>query len=206
MADIPLKPRRKPVQSRSRVTQNAILDAFVRLLLERGYARLTIRDIVAIAGVGLGTLYEYFPNKKSIAANCIHQRFKSVGDLMLARIESARGKPLAEMVDALLDTVVALHTERTEEWSALIFLERQISDEQAYRVLYRHFVGIWGQAIRACAGPPRDELVEDVAYVLHAAVYGLLYQTLMCRPHAVGTPEFRRQLGELVHGYLGAAM
>ncbi|WP_052452194.1 TetR/AcrR family transcriptional regulator [Noviherbaspirillum autotrophicum] len=205
MADIPLKPRRKPVQSRSRVTQNAILDAFVRLLLERGYARLTIRDLVAIAGVGLGTLYEYFPNKKSIAANCIHQRFKSVGDSMLVRIEAVRGKPLGELVDALLDTVVALHAERPEEWSALIFLERQISDEQAYRTLYRHFVGIWAQAIRASGTPNRAELVEDMAYVLHVAVYGLLYQTLMCRPHTVGTPVFRHQLGMLVHGYVKAA-
>lgn len=203
MAEIPLKPRRKPVQSRSKVTQNAILDAFVRLLLERGYARLTIRDIVAIAGVGLGTLYEYFPNKKSIAANCIRQRFKSVGERMLACIEASRGKPLAEIADALLDTVVALHAERTEEWSALIFLERQISDEEAYRTLYRHFVGIWTQAIRASDEPVQQEAAEEVAYILHAAVYGLLYQTLMCRPQAVGTPMFRQQLGSLVHGYLG---
>lgn len=192
------------MQSRSKVTQNAILDAFVRLLLERGYARLTIRDLVAIAGVGLGTLYEYFPNKKSIAANCIHQRFKSVGEHMLTCIESCRGKPLAEMVDALLDTVVAPHAERTEEWSALIFLERQISDEQAYRALYRHFVDIWALAIRSSKEEVPSELVDDLAYVMHAAVYGLLYQTLMCRQQAVGTSEFRRQLGLLVHGYLDA--
>lgn len=202
MAEIPLKPRRRPVQSRSKVTQNAILDAFVRLLLECGYARLTIRDIVAIAGVGLGTLYEYFPNKKSIAANCIHQRFKGVGERMLDCIETARGRPLADIVDILLDTLVALHAGCVEEWSALIYLERQISDEQAYQSLYRHFVDIWGQAIRASNEKFQEAMVADAAYILHAAVYGLLYQTLMCRPQAVGTADFRCQLGKLVHGYL----
>lgn len=205
MTDIPLKSRRRPVQSRSKVTQNAILEAFVRLLLERGYARLTIRDIVAIAGVGLGTLYEYFPNKKSIAANCIHQRFKGVGEHLLVRIDELRGKPLAEMADALLETMIALHTERKEEWSALIFLERQISDEQAYRTLYARFVDIWTQAIRASSDAARFEPAEEAAYVLHASVYGLLYQTLMCRPQMVGTDLFRRQMGDLVHGYLHLA-
>src|SRR5450830_996395 len=61
-----LKSRRKPVQQRSRITQGAILDAFVRLLVEKGYVRLTIRDIALVAGVGIGTLYEYFPGKNPL--------------------------------------------------------------------------------------------------------------------------------------------
>ncbi|HEX2531200.1 MAG TPA: TetR/AcrR family transcriptional regulator [Burkholderiaceae bacterium] len=200
----PLKPRRKPVQSRSMATQAAILEAFVRLLQEKGYARLTIRDIAAVAGVGLGTVYEHFPSKQSIAANCIRQRFKSVGARMLACLDSARGRPLAESIDAVLDTLTALHADRPQEWSALIYLERQISDVEAYRSLYEHFVDIWQQILQASEAPPTLVLDGEAAYVLHAAVYGLLYQTLLCRPQMVGTPGFRAQLGALVHGYLHA--
>ena len=204
MTQAPLKPRRRPVQSRSRVTRDAILEAFVRLLLEKTYARLTIRDIAAVAGVGLGTVYEYFPSKKSIAANCIHQRFKGVGTGMTECIEANRGTTLARMVDALLDTVLAHHTGDPQQWSALIYLERQISDQQAYQTLYRHFVEIWVEAIHACVPAPDRVAAIESAEVLHAAVYGLLYQTLMCRPQAVATPLFRQQLGALAHGYLNA--
>jgi AcrR family transcriptional regulator len=184
------------------LTQNAILEAFVRLLLEKGYARLTIRDIAAVAGVGLGTVYEHFPGKKAIAANCIHQRFKGVGTHSLACIAAMRGKPLAEMVDALLDEFVVLHSDQPQQWSALIFLERQISDADAYQSLYQYFVDLWAQAIAASAARFDDATINEAAYVVHAAVYGLLYQTLMCRPETVATPLFRKQLGALVHGYL----
>jgi len=200
----PLQSRRKPVQERARITQNAILEAFVRLLLEKGYARLTIREIAAVAGVGLGTVYEHFPNKKAIAANCIHQRFKGVGAGSAGRIEALRGQPLVRIADALLDDFVALHSDNPQQWSALIYLERQISDAAAYQALYQHFVDIWYQAICASSARMDEADAREAAYVLHATVYGLLYQTLMCRPDFVATSLFREQLGALVHGYLAS--
>lgn len=205
MNQAPLKPRRKPVQSRSIATQSAILEAFVRLLREKGYARLTIRDIALVAGVGLGTVYEYFPSKQSIAANCIRQRFKSVGTRMLACAEASRGQPLPELIDAVLDALLELHASHPEEWSALIDLERQISDTAAYRSLYAQFVDLWQRVLQMAAAPPPESTIGETANVVHAAVYGLLYQTLLCRPAMVARPEFRRQMGALVHGYLFAA-
>ncbi|MES2070735.1 MAG: TetR/AcrR family transcriptional regulator [Pseudomonadota bacterium] len=199
-SDSPLKSRRKPVQQRSKMTQTAIMEAFVRLLVEKGYAGLTIRDIAMVAGVGLGTVYEYFPSKKSIAAHCIHSRFKGVGACMLACIQAKRGCPLPEMVAEILDGMLELHTQNVAEWSALIFLERQISDPEAYHALYQHIVDIWSQAFAAsCDGAQYGGKTPDV---VHAAVYGLLYQRLMTAPASVPEKEFRQQLGSLVLGYL----
>lgn len=202
----PLQPRRKPKQERARLTQQAILDAFVRLLLEKGYAKLTIRDIASLAGVGLGTVYEHFPGKKAIAANCIHQRFKGVALEAEAVIAAHAGAPVAGMIDALLDLFVAMHCVKPEEWSALIFLERQVSDEAAWRALYEHFVELWRRALLASGVAPgvapgvaSGAAVGEAAYVVHAAVYGYLYQTLMCRPETVAGPLFRQQLGRLAH-------
>lgn len=205
VSQAPLKPRRKPVQSRSIATQGAILDAFVRLLQEKGYARLTMRDIALVAGVGLGTVYEHFPGKRSIAANCIRQRFRGAGACMLATAEEWRGQPPAALVDAVLDSLVALHADRPQEWSALIELERQISDTAAWRSLYREFVELWRDILALAAPAPAADTLDAVAAVVHAAVYGLLYQTLLYRPESVPQPEFRRQLGALVHGYLDRA-
>lgn len=196
----PLKSRRKPVQQRSKMTQAAILEAFVRLLVEKGYASLTIRDIALVAGVGLGTVYEYFPSKKSIAAHCIRQRFKGVGTCMLACIEKKRACPLPEMVAEILDGMLEMHTQHIEEWSALIFLERQISDPLAYHLLYQHIVDIWGLAFVASSDGP--QYAGKHPDVVHAAVYGLLYQRLMTAPKSIRENEFRQQLRSLVLGYL----
>lgn len=195
-----LKLRRKPVQRRSQMTQGAILEAFVRLLVEKGYQRLTIRDIAALAGVGLGTVYEYFPGKKSIAAHCIHQRFKGVGLRMQACIQARQGQALRALVTGLLDEIVDLHRQQVQEWSALVALERQVSDASAFQALYRQIADIWGAAFLA-SSDVAAYAGKDPA-VVHAAVYGLLYQRLLTAPQEVLAEQFRRQLQELVLGYL----
>ena len=56
--------RRRPRQSRAQASAQALQDAFVRVLLERGYEKTTIREVAAVAGVGVGTFYEYFGNMR----------------------------------------------------------------------------------------------------------------------------------------------
>ncbi|MFZ6658696.1 TetR/AcrR family transcriptional regulator [Undibacterium sp. TJN19] len=196
----PLKLRRKPVQQRSRMTQGAILDAFVRLLVEKGYAGLTMRDIALVAGVGLGTLYEYFPGKKSIAAHCIHERFKNIGIQMRIWVDAKQGQPLQQMIAYLIEQIIKMHADKMEERSALIFLERQISNMEAYSSLYGQIVAIWESAFEASAD--RATYVGKSAEVVHAAVYGVLYQTLMLSPQSLLEAKFRQDMQNLVLGYL----
>src|SRR5574344_1056527 len=68
--------RRKPRQSRAKLTQEALQDSFVRLLHERPASQITIREIADLAGVGLGTFYEYFSKKEDLIALTIHLHVK----------------------------------------------------------------------------------------------------------------------------------
>lgn len=63
----PIVPRKLPQQSRSRFTVDAILTAAERAILREGYDRVSTRRIADEAGVGVGSLYDYFPNKEAIA-------------------------------------------------------------------------------------------------------------------------------------------
>ena len=74
----PLPRRRRPRQSRAQHTSQALQDAFVRLLVERGYAAITIREIVMVAGTGLGSFYEYFASKEDLARVSLHLRTKAL--------------------------------------------------------------------------------------------------------------------------------
>lgn len=60
--------QRKPVQSRSKATVEAIVDAGFIALDRHGVAGTTTRHIAEIAGLGVGSLYEYFANKQAIYA------------------------------------------------------------------------------------------------------------------------------------------
>ncbi|MDX1803443.1 MAG: TetR/AcrR family transcriptional regulator [Alcanivorax sp.] len=59
---------RKPQQQRSKTTVNAIVEAALIAIAEQGPAAMTTRQVADIAGIGVGSLYEYFENKEAIIA------------------------------------------------------------------------------------------------------------------------------------------
>ena len=63
-----LEPRKRPRQRSAQATFDAIIVACAQLLGQSGYETLTTNAIAERAGVSVGTLYEYFPNRESIVA------------------------------------------------------------------------------------------------------------------------------------------
>ena len=69
-----LKPRKKPLQARSAVTVDAIVEATIRILRRDGWAACTTTRIATLAGVSVGSLYQYFPNRNAITAFVTEKR------------------------------------------------------------------------------------------------------------------------------------
>lgn len=85
-----IEPRKVPRQGRSRATVDAILDAAAEGIASRGYDALTTNAISERAGVSIGTLYEYFPNRDAIVASLASRAF--------LRSEAAMRQALQECV------------------------------------------------------------------------------------------------------------
>src|SRR5262249_60315502 len=64
-------PRKSASQERSRLTVDAILEATTRVLIKEGYDRASTNKIAAVAGVSIGSLYQYFPSKEALVAAVI---------------------------------------------------------------------------------------------------------------------------------------
>lgn len=62
------EPKKYPRQVRSKATFQALLDATARVLSQGGYAALTTNGVADVAGVGIASLYEYFPGKDALVA------------------------------------------------------------------------------------------------------------------------------------------
>ncbi|MEW2354260.1 TetR/AcrR family transcriptional regulator [Spirillospora sp. NPDC029432] len=104
-------PRHRPRQQRSRFTFEAILDAAARLFERDGYAATTTNKVAELAGVSIGTLYHYVPNKDALL-HALVERHIGQGMAALTRVaEELRrtGPPLEETVRALIEGVVGLH-------------------------------------------------------------------------------------------------
>ncbi len=198
----PTRTRRKPAQSRAQATARAIRDAFVRLLVEKGYDKVSIRQVIALAGVGIGSFYEYFSSKEALAAVCIHLRVKDIAAAMHVAIDATRAEPLPARVNALLAAQSAAALAEPEQWAALFLVERKISGIEAFRRLYADFVQLWEDALSAGADWPADAPLAQAAFAAHAMTYSLVSQTLMTATSRPDPETMARLLRTAVHGYL----
>jgi AcrR family transcriptional regulator len=120
----PLRPRKRPRQRRSRETVNVILDGAARVFAERGYAGGTTNRIARAAGVSVGSLYEYFPNKDAVLVALAERHLQE----MMFEVEShlvqagRRSQSLDALLHRFVDAMLAVH-ERAPELHGLFFSE-----------------------------------------------------------------------------------
>ncbi len=106
-----LRPRRRPSQARSRETVEAILQAAARVFAVHGYAAGTTNRIAEAAGVSVGSLYEYFPNKDALLV-ALMEAHVAEGQALLegaAAAVVARAPRLGAAVRHLVGAMIALH-------------------------------------------------------------------------------------------------
>ena len=166
------RPRKKPVQSRAQVTLGALHEAFVRGLIERGFEKMSIREVVSVAGVGIGTFYDYVPNLRALGASTIHQRCLDSALVLRAAVTQHVGQSAQVMVAALLQALVQAGFSRPKEWTALLMLERQLSSASALRKVHEEFVDIWAQALRQSSAALPEIKITSLARTAHALSYG----------------------------------
>ena len=122
--------RRKPIQRRSRDTVNAVLEAVIRLLKRRGSSAITTNRIAVAAGVSIGSVYQYFPDKQAIFI-ALHERHIEEVDRVLAdKIALSAGRPLEWLIAHVLDGMVEVHAS-DPELSALLDAEVPTRPDEA---------------------------------------------------------------------------
>ncbi|NRF71600.1 TetR/AcrR family transcriptional regulator [Aquincola sp. S2] len=176
-----LKPRRKPSQSRAWITSGAIQEALVRLLLEQPYETVSMREIASLAGVGLGTLYRYFPSKDSIAAVTVRGWMRKQAAAVAAAARADTPRTLQQTIDALVAAHVQPLAAQSAEWRALLTLERRISSPESYREIYREFVALFRDALAAASDWPAGLDAQHTADSAFAIVHALVIQALLVR-------------------------
>lgn len=111
-------PRRRQARGERRVAQ--LLAAAAGVFCRTGYAAASTNAIAREAGVSPGTLYQFFPNKEAIAIE--------LGGQLLKRAHETHGQaflpenlelPLPELLDAVLDPVIAFNCENPAFWALM---------------------------------------------------------------------------------------
>lgn len=101
--------RRVPVQARSRRRYEAILDSAANLFAESGFEGATMEAIAAGAETSIGSVYTFFPDKLAIL-RALAERVLEREEIAFEQLSAgAHDRPWREVLDAVIDGIVALH-------------------------------------------------------------------------------------------------
>jgi AcrR family transcriptional regulator len=128
-----LIPRKKPQQRRSRHTIEAVFEATIQVLLANGYEKVTTIQIAERAGVSVGSLYQYFPNKRALLAAIVRRHVGSVVDATVAACESSHGQPIEAMCATIMTAFVDAKTRRPDISRALYLPTAAINSDEIVR-------------------------------------------------------------------------
>jgi AcrR family transcriptional regulator len=126
-----LSPKKRPSQARSAVTVDAIVEATVRVLLAEGYARLTTRRVAEVAGVSVGSLYQYFPNRRSLVAEVIRRKV----DEGVRCLEDASARAEGPPAGAVAAVMAAFAAEKRRGLALALALRGPMAELEGRRAL-----------------------------------------------------------------------
>jgi AcrR family transcriptional regulator len=181
----------------------AILEATVQVLLEVGKERLTTTRVAARAGVSVGTLYQYFPNKSALLQAVVRQHLDEITKVVEAVCREQRGKSLSEMATALITRFLAAKMRNAKTSVALY----AVSDDVDGAKLVQQTGTRTNKAMVEMLKSAREPLAADprvVASMLQGAMVGVSRRMLESGSAEKQLDAVRQELIVLACAYLEA--
>jgi AcrR family transcriptional regulator len=167
-----LEPRKSPVQARSAASVNAILEATIQVLLQVGKERLTTTRVASRAGVSVGTLYQYFPNKSALLQAALKRHLDAVTEAVELICKEQEGETLRNMATALITAFLHAKMRNAKTSVALYAVS---SDVDAARIVLQMGSRL-NKAIVRMLTTAREPLTTDpqlIASMLEGAMVGV---------------------------------
>ncbi|MFT7580430.1 MAG: AcrR family transcriptional regulator [Myxococcota bacterium] len=178
----PIEPRKKPRQERSKATVEAIVEAAARIFITDGFDGATTNSIARTAGVSVGSLYQYFPNKEALAGELIDRHLAELLGILVAELNQVANSPVAEAVPALVRAMFEAHHRAPELHTVLIEAGSRVGMDARKRQVLERF----HQLLRVYLEAHRDEIVlgdlDRGSYVLVYAVESLMREVTVAPP------------------------
>ncbi len=199
-------PRKSPEQDRSRATVEAIVEAAAHILVKYGYDAFTTNRVAERAGVSIGSLYQYFPNKDALLSELMRRHVAEIERGVEEMAAHALTAPLADVIRAGIQQNVQshlidpeLHRVLSEEVPSLGALDwkKPLNDRMAVR-------------LRGMLEARRGEIVAgdiDLAvYIMTRTVEAVVHNAVCHQPEALRSGALTDELTRMLIGYLTGKM
>jgi AcrR family transcriptional regulator len=198
-----LEPRKSPIQARSTASVDAILKATVQVLLRVGKERLTTTRVAERAGVSVGTLYQYFPNKRALLQAALKQHLEEVTEVVELACAEQEGKTLREMATAVVTAFLDAKMRAVKTSAALYSVSSDVDGAKiVQQIVIRH-----NKALVRMLATSSDPLATDpqlVASMLQGTMAGVMRTLLESSAPEKQFDALREELIFVACAYLDA--
>jgi AcrR family transcriptional regulator len=201
-SQIIFEPRKSPVQARSTASVSAILEATVQVLLDVGKERLTTTRVAHRAGVSVGTLYQYFPNKSALLQAVLRNHLESVAEALEAVCREERTGPLAQIVTRIVDTFLEAKMKNLKASIALYSVSSDVDGMRIAREIAARVTRAMASALANARDPVEDP--QLVASLVQGAMSGVSHRILESASPEKLYPLLQKELALMMRAYINA--
>ncbi|WP_404823977.1 TetR/AcrR family transcriptional regulator [Burkholderia seminalis] len=177
---------------------DVIVTAGARVLDTHGWAGFTTNEVAEVAGVSIGSVYQYFPNKLALVDAIRRRHFDDV----LAVLQRAhdRRASAGRLVEGLIGDLIAAHRDHPSLHRALLDLPDPGGAKDAYDAFQKAYLRRYALIVAACRGRGPVKADAMTAQVLSSALEGIVHNA--ARRGLLDDPKLKRELVRLARGYL----
>jgi AcrR family transcriptional regulator len=188
-------PRKAPNQQRSRDTVEAILRATARILVEEGYEGTTTNRVAEVAGVSVGSLYQYFPGKESLVAALIDRHMDEVAATLSPGPEVLT-LPLERLARLLVEALLRAHAVDPKLHKVLVEVGPRLG-KHPHRVRDTGVALVKG-LMQLHQARMRKLDPDLTAFIVVTSVEKLCHEALLTRPDLLESPKLVDEMTELL--------
>ena len=197
-----MKPRKYPSQIRSKVTVDSIVVAASEILIKLGYEKSTTQRIAERAGVSVGTLYQYFPNKKSIFTELQRYYADKLYEHLEKLLEPCRELPLIEAISLFVEGFIGHIKENLEIWHVLLGYRDQFLPEEERVNRNKRLQGLLIQNMSLREEPFRITDIEMSSLLMISMCESMAHSVITQYPDKLNNGSLEKELKSLLSSYL----
>ncbi len=191
-------PRKLPQQDRSKMTVDAILIATARILTEEGYDKASTNRIAELAGVSIGSLYQYFPNKEALVAALRDRHANEMMEIVESKLRQFSDAPIEVVLHELVKACIAAHAIDPKLHKVLNEHVPRLGNttvEERIIVLLRTFL----EKRRDQIGPQNLDLT---VFILERTIESLTHAAVIEHPELLRDGHLDQEITNLLVSYL----
>jgi AcrR family transcriptional regulator len=194
--------RRTPSQSRAQETVDALLTATKTLLIRGGMEAATTNAVAKLAGVSIGSLYQYFPSREALIAELSRRHVERVLSLIFGEIDALLGTSIHVGARRLIKLMVDIHRQDPELHAAIEAVQPGLGARAQLAQMEAQVMSM----ARAYLERHRAELVvsdlDRATFVVVTTVEALTHDTCLRRPELLEGDAMVEDIARMLLGYL----